>query len=443
MDIWKSIIELLGIQHTDIEDVKLFRKECRAEITLRYRLENSHCAECLGKLERIHDWQFRQVSGPPLGVFGQVKLRLYFPRAYCINCRKNQPAVIPWIHPHCPSMSCGFAEVVGRLMEETTCEAAARLLAANSRTLWELDQFRMQMMLERMKLPKDLDLSYLSADEVHFRTIWIENRKGPFAKRWEAQFVTNLVSYNDGKVLFNALGRGSDSLKGALSILSPGQKLSVEKFAVDMHDAFISVAKKECPNAEICVDRFHLAQQVNKSFDAVRKEEFKNAQTNKDLFVEGMLSPSRRFVLIEREKSLTRMEMKMLYRLRELNKNIHSAMLLVEYFHTMLDKMAVIPFRKSLLNWYLLVRESKLKPFRKLAMTIIRYRTHIEAYIKSRLTTAVSEGLNNKIKTLKKMGYGYSNPVSFRNKILQRCGYLNHYSINTNDLFYKVPNPNL
>ena len=66
---------------------------------------------------------------------------------------------------------------------------------------------------------------------------------------------------------------------------------------------------------------------------------------------------------------------------------------------------------------------------------------NIEAYIKSRLTTAVAEGLNNKIKVLKRMGYGYSNPTSFCRKILQRCGYLNHLSINTDEFFYKWPAP--
>jgi transposase len=81
-----------------------------------------------------------------------------------------------------------------------------------------------------------------------------------------------------------------------------------------------------------------------------------------------------------------------------------------------------------------------LKPFLKLAKILRKYRHHTEAYIGSRLTTAVSEGLNNKIKMLKRMAYGYSSPESFRNKILQRYGYLNHYFINTNDLSLRGSN---
>ncbi|MCB0371295.1 MAG: transposase, partial [Bdellovibrionales bacterium] len=116
-------------------------------------------------------------------------------------------------------------------------------------------------------------------------------------------------------------------------------------------------------------------------------------------------------------------------------------MLLVEYFHKLLDKKTIKAFRKTLTTWYMVVRESKLKAFLEISKTIRKYRKNIEAYITSGLTTAVSEGLNNKIKVLKRMGYGYSNETSFMRKILQRCGYLNHLSINTDHFYFTVPNP--
>lgn len=440
MDASKAIIELLGVQDVEVESIELRSKSGRAEIELRYRgSEGARCPTCGWKLGRIHSWQRCRLQGPPLGIFTHVLLTVFFPRAYCFGCRQNRSPKISWRHPHCPSMTCGFAEVAGRLMEETTCEAAARLLRANSRTFWSLDQFRMRVLAQRVRFPESLDLSYLSADEVHFRTYFVGKERGIF-KRWEPQFITNLVSYYDGKVLSNSLGRGADSLQKTLSVLTPEQKLSVKKFGLDMHDGFIAAAKYHCPNAEVCIDRFHLVQNLNKAFDEVRREEFKKARQNKILFLEGMLSPGRKFVLMERNRSRSALENKMLERLRNLNDRIHSSMLLVESFHAVLDKFELPKFRQALLDWYLLARESRLKSFRRFAHTVIKYRRYIEAYIVSRLTTAVSEGINNKIKTLKRMAYGYANPESFKNKILQRCGYLNHYCINTNDLFHSCPN---
>ena len=104
----------------------------------------------------------------------------------------------------------------------------------------------------------------------------------------------------------------------------------------------------------------------------------------------------------------------------------------------MLDKTDVLEFRKSLVLWYALVRESGLLPFRKLAALIRKYRSYIEAYVSSKLTTAKSEGINNKIKVLRRSGYGYTNQSSYLNKILQRCGYLNSKYIDTTSWFWTI-----
>ena len=329
-------------------------------------------------------------------------------------------------------MTCGFAEVAGRMMEETTCRAVSRLLDTSPRKMWELDEYRMQKMLQHLKLPENVDLSHLSADEVHFLTVRRE-RKSIFSKRWEPQFITNLVSYVDSKVLFNAMGRGKGALEDCFKALSPGQRLAVETIAVDMHQPFISAIHDQLPNAKICVDRFHLTQSLNRCFDHVRRSELKNAN---DHFVQGMLAPSRRFVLVERDKKLSKGDERLIDKLRRLNTNIHNAMLLTEYFHSMLEHKNIAPFRKSLTEWYKLVRESGLKPFRALSKLIRKYRPNIEAYILHRLTTAVSEGINNKIKTLKRVAYNYTNETSFRLKILQRCGYLNSSWIKTDHWLY-------
>src|SRR3989344_629116 len=166
------------------------------------------------------------------------------------------------------------------------------------------------MMMKRYKLPENLNIKYLAADEVHFRTVENANRKGPFAKRYVPEFVTNLVSPKHGKVLANCLGRDSEALEDCLLNLSPEQLLGITKFAVDMHEPFMAVIRTACPNAEICVDRFHLVQKVNEAFDKVRRAEFKKARKQKDPFAKNMLEPHRRFILMAREKKLTRSEQK-------------------------------------------------------------------------------------------------------------------------------------
>lgn len=441
MDFQKTIIEFLGIQDVIIEDIKRFKKDLRVEIRIRQKRSECYCNYCGLQFSMVKEWVLKSLKAPPLGIYQKVIIQFWQLRGLCDSCNRTSMAKAEWIHPKFESMTCGYAEIAGRLMEEMTCEAVGRILFSPSKMMWQLDQYRMETMLQFLQLPEDLDVSYLAADEVHYRTEEVKNRKGLFAKRHTPKFVTNLVAPLAGKVLFNAMGRDSKALEESLSILSQGRKMTVEKFAVDMHEAFISTIEKECPHAEVCIDRFHLVQKVNEAFDKVRKFEFKKAKECKDEFSENMLEPHRRFILVSRHKDLSKSEQKLLDKLRTVNKSIHTAMLLVEYFHKTLDKTTVSSFRKSLFTWYLVVRESKLEPFIKLAKMIRKYRRNIEAYIKSRLTTAVAEGLNNKIKVLKRMAYGYTNPISFCRKILQRCGYLNHRSINTDQFFFKWPNP--
>lgn len=437
----QAIIEFLGLQDVKIEDIRKFKKERRIELKVRQNRKDCYCPHCGLQFHKIKDYQLRTLKAPPLGLFHNVKVKFYQIRGICEDCDVSAVSEVPWIHPKFKSMTCSFAEMAGRLMEETTCEAVGRILQTQSKTMWQLDQYRMQTMMQFLRLPKDIDVSYLCADEVHFRSIKNQNRKGLFAKKYSPKFVTNLVCPSESKVLFNSMGRDSAALSSALSVLSPGQKLAVEKFAVDMHEPFISAIKKQCPNADVVIDRFHLAQQINKAFDQVRRSEFKKARGRKDIFQEGMLEPHRRFVLVSRNADLSKSEVKLIDKLRLANKEIQCSMLMVEYFHKALDEKNVAGFRKVLSRWYQLCRNTRYEPFLVFAKTLRRYRKNIEGYITSRLTTAVIEGLNNKIKVLRRMGYGYTNEVSFMRKILQRCGYLNHLSINTDEFFYKWPNP--
>lgn len=436
MDLHNLIIESLGLQDVVIEKVETERQNQSLHIVVRQQKESCRCHRCQSPILYIHEWKERTIKGPPLGAFLYVTVTLLQLRGRCHICDDSvRSAKVPFVHPNFQNMTLALCEFAGRLMEEMPCAAVARLLKLNSKTLWNLDQVRMKMMKSLMKLPDNIDLSKMSADEVHFRTMPKEDS----ITKPDIKFVTNLVCTKEAKILSNAPGRDAKSLAQCLKVLSREQRASIKIFAVDMHEPFMLAIRKLCPNAQICVDRFHLAERVNDTFDELRKAEFKKAKDNNDTFQEGMLSPHRKFVLVEREKKLKKSDLKMLDRLKELNKNILNGMILVEHFHRMLDKTDILEFRKSLMLWYGLVRESGLSPFRKLAKLIRKYRGYIEAYIGSRLTTAKSEGLNNKIKVLRRSGYGYTNQDSYLNKILQRCGYLNSRFINTSGWFWGIP----
>lgn len=433
MDIADYISRFLAIKDIKIENIEIFDSEFKIIVNASSASQNNICCKCESNLIGIHSWQERTVRAAPLGIYRSVFIKLRYPRGFCESCNCVRTARVDWINKRCPSLSCGFSEVAGRWMEETTCEAVSRMFEHNSRSLWRLDQWRMRQMMFELKVPEDIDCQYLSADEVHCRNIKLE-RKTLWSKKTAQIYVTNLVSYKNRKVLWNAPGRDKASLDTCLKKLSPEQKEKCEYFCTDIHRPFIASVSANLPKAKIAIDRFHLAQLLTDGMDALRKAEFD--KQDKGSQMRHMLQPTRRFILTAKPQERSAAESKWLEKLRSLNQNIHTGMLLVEYFYLALGCTEVAEFRRNLLSWYQLVRQSRLKQFSKIAQTIRRYRKEIENYIVSRLTTAVSEGINNKIKVLKRVAYTYTNTKSFQLKILQRCGYLNHYDMNTDRLFY-------
>ena len=378
MDFKNLIIECLGLQDVTIESYTIDKENLSLTLTVRQNRESCRCHHCNSSLQYVREWKERKVRGPALGAFLYVEIIVLQLRATCSICMDQvRSAAIPFVHPNFQNLTLSLCELAGRWMEELPCAAVARFFKLNSKTMWDLDQRRMKMMKPLMAFPKDISFVKMSADEVHFRTMPKVNS----STRPEIKFITNLVCFSESKVLSNAPGRDSRSLLKCLQVLSPEQRAEIKFFSVDMHDPFILIIKKFCPNAQICVDRFHLAQKVNDTFDDLRKAEFKLADAANDKFQLKMLAPHRRFVLVEREKTLNKSDLKMLDQLKKINKNILNGMILVEYFHNLLDKTKVEEFRKSLTLWYRLVRESGIKPFKKLAKLIKKNRKYIEAYI--------------------------------------------------------------
>lgn len=438
MDLHHLINTLLGLQDFIFTSSHFSEDYVTCRISAEIPFNKSRCIHCEHPLMEFHQWCHRQIKVPPMGIFKNVLIALRYPRGHCPVCNKLRRAKVSGIHKEFNRHSCSFVEVAGRLMEDTTCAAASRQLHTDPKNIWNMDQWRMREMnkhLDSSKYTENLDLSKMSADEVHFRTESETKRDHPFAPRWATKFITNLVCTKEAKVIANAAGRDAMALANCLNVLSKPQRLSVEFFAIDMNPGYFRAVSKLCPNAEIAVDRFHLVQNLNEYFDQVRKDEFHKAKKQKKDFEEIMLSPSRRFMFLERNAVLSIEEQNMLGKLKVLNTNISNAMIIVEYFHKVLEEKGVLGFRKRLAQWYGMVRDSKLVPLRKFAIQVRKYRMNIEAYIRSNLTTAISEGLNNKIRVLKAMAYSYTNEESFMLKILQRCGFLNSRCMDTRALF--------
>ena len=69
---------------------------------------------------------------------------------------------------------------------------------------------------------------------------------------------------------------------------------------------------------------------------------------------------------------------------------------------------------KQLCYWCERARETKLKPFIKVANTLMAKRTGILAWYEAHVTNATLEGINNKIKVMKRKAYGFRDDEYFK-----------------------------
>ena len=69
---------------------------------------------------------------------------------------------------------------------------------------------------------------------------------------------------------------------------------------------------------------------------------------------------------------------------------------------------------KQLCYWCERARETKLKPFIKVANTLMAKRTGILAWYEAHVTNAILEGINNKIKVMKRKAYGFRDDEYFK-----------------------------
>ena len=78
----------------------------------------------------------------------------------------------------------------------------------------------------------------------------------------------------------------------------------------------------------------------------------------------------------------------------------------------------------NLKAWIGAAIRSGIEPFVELGYKFFRKRHYVLNYFVCKITSAISEGINNKIKRLKRMAYGYRDVKYFLLKIHQHCGLL-------------------
>ncbi|WP_412503431.1 ISL3 family transposase [Shewanella indica] len=356
-------------------------------------IDNGHCA-CGKPAKAVHDASLRSVSERTILAF-QVQLRLPVRRILCPDCGIVREH-ISWLKPYARQTT-RLIEHVEALLKLLPIKHISQLLGLHWHTIKTIDKRRLA---REVTEPDWSRVKRLVMDE--------------FALFKGHRYATVVADADTHQVLWIGEGRSREAIRPFFVKL--GQYCQqIEAVAMDMNTAFDLEVQMHCPQAKVVYDLFHVvAKSGREVIDRVRVDQANQLKHDK---------PARkrvkrgRWVLLKNRDNLTDKQAGYLNELLESNKSLMTVYLLREQLKEMWYCTDEAEATAQWNLWWQQVRESGIRPLLQFGQCLKNYLHGIVASAVHPLHTCRLEGMNNKIKLLKRMGYGYRDTEYFFLKV--------------------------
>lgn len=208
---------------------------------------------------------------------------------------------------------------------------------------------------------------------------------------------------------------------------------SVEYIISDMYEPYLLVQKVMFPHAKYVVDKFHYIRYVMKALDDIRvrlqksygekSKEYKLLKNKKNISLLRKYSNEISWwVEVERYRNghiVKVLPGEIIQEILSLNEDLKRGYQLKELFLDIINHAPLDDVKRQLKCFIELCRESKIEEMIEASNTIENWIEYIvNSFIDKRYTNGYTEGINNKIKVIKRNAFGYKNFNFFRKRIL-------------------------
>ena len=229
------------------------------------------------------------------------------------------------------------------------------------------------------------------------------------------RYATVAICADTQQVLWIGEGRSRAAVRPFFEWLGPKGCQQIEAVAMDMNTAMDLEVQANCPRARVVYDLFHVIAKFGREvIDRVRVDQANRLREDK---------PARRAVkrsrwlLLRNPENLGEEQADELKALLELNQPLMVAYLLKAQLKELWYARNERAARWRWTRWFNLAQASGLAPLVRFARILKPYAEGIIASATYRLNTSVLEGMNNRIKVIKRMAYGYRDNAYFFLKI--------------------------
>jgi transposase len=414
LDVFTAMLNKRGIkiltELLDLKDVKVISQRLHAGIGIVLQTQSiksySICPGCGIKSQKLHQNHRHIVKDLPFGdksVFLEINRRQF----KCEKCRKPFSEHLDFVRKK--------RTYTKRLAQKTIQEVLnSDIHSVASKGIVTTDEIE-RMLKDASEDNGDLKpegLKRLGIDEIAL-------------VKGKGNYCAVLIDLDKSQLLAILSERTQEIIKETLIGWGTEVLDQIEEVSIDLWKGYKNLVAELMPKAQVVADRFHIMVQINKELDTQRKQEKRNVEqlikkaktSSKKAEHEKTLAGinKSKYVLLKNESDLNEEQKIKLIQVKEVS-------FILKVMHELKEKIRTI-FNKTN-NWYTAVFKlgiwlSKAKQyFPNSNNTFIRWFDEIIAYFDNRTTSGAVEGINNKLKLIKRSAYGFRNFENFRVRCL-------------------------
>jgi len=233
----------------------------------------------------------------------------------------------------------------------------------------------------------------------------------------QGKFIVVLVDLETHKLVGLVSERTQSAIKEVMLKWGEEVLAQIEEVSMDMTGNYKSLVSQICPNADVTIDRFHVVKIVHEELNQARINQKKTAESlniKKRAKLFDSLKGSK-YTLLKAEQNLSQKHKDKLLKVKDASPALAIMHSLKEEFHFLFENSQDLgQGTLELIDWL-----KKAEPYYQRSVpTIKRWLAEIVGYFEQRTTNAIVEGINNKLKLLKRTGFGFRNFNNFELRAL-------------------------
>jgi transposase len=189
--------------------------------------------------------------------------------------------------------------------------------------------------------------------------------------------------------------------------------------ATDLWSHYRAAVHTVFPDAAVVADRFHVVQNLHAVIHKVRREAQNHAADDDErATLKGL-----RYLLLKNEHNLTDSDQERLVQLADAQPGLYRLWQLRQDLHDWYETDTTPDQAQLTLDaWMIDARQIGLKHLDAFCDTLTAWRTEIVNFFHHRITSGFVEGMNSKIRVLKRIAFGIPNFEHFRLRVIAFCG---------------------